>query len=318
MDQHHDCDILLAGDFNSRTGHLEDYILSDNTDYIPEIDGNDNYDTDHFEVPRNSKDPEQNSFGWELITFCRSYGIYILNRRKEGDIDGKITCISNRGSSVVNYMMVNTRVCDMVKRFEVLTHTESDHFPLICELDCKFMSHSSRESVLSEINFTSYKWCTSKENDFQEKLNDEYTSEKLDNIRGLLNQTPDINNVDKIVTLLQDSFRYWCGCMTAKPRQNHLNRQPPWYDDECRTIKKQKFTFLDMFAKTGTQFFYYQFRNLRNKFKHLVRAKAKSYMDSIDDQKKFWNQVKNLTLTGLSGSAVSAKTWFDYYKKLLN
>ena len=110
MDQHHDCDILLAGDFNSRTGHLEDYILSDNTDYIPEIDGNDNYDTDHFEVPRNSKDPEQNSFGRELISFCRSYGIHILNGRKEGDIDGKITCISNRGSSVVDYMMVNTRI----------------------------------------------------------------------------------------------------------------------------------------------------------------------------------------------------------------
>ena len=280
--------------------HDYDHILSDNTDYIPEIDGNDNYDRDHFEVPRNSKalDSEQNSFGRELITFCRSYGIHILNGRKEGDIDGKITCISNGGSSVVNYMMVNTRIYDMVKRFEILTRTESDHFPLTCELDCKFMSHSSGESVLSEINFTSYKWCTSKENDFQEKLNDEYTSEKLDNIRGLLNQTPDINNVDKIVTLLQDSFRYWCGCMTVKPRQNHLNRQPPWYDDECRTIKKQKFKFLDMFAKTGTQLFYYQFRNLRNKFKHVVRAKARSYMDSIrkkvedsiGDQKKFWNQ----------------------------
>ena len=187
------------------------------------------------------------------------------------------------------------------------------------------MPHSSEESVLSEINFTSYKWCkwcTSKENDFQEKLNDEYTSEKLDNIRGLLNQTPDLNNVDKIITLLQDSFRYWCGCMTVKPRQNHLNRQPPWYNDECRTIKKQKFKFLDMFAKTGTQFFYHQFRNLRNIFKHLMRAKAKSYMDSmrekvedsIDNQKKFWNQVKKLTLTGLSGS----ETWFDYYKELLN
>ena len=114
----------------------------------------------------------------------------------------------------------------MVKRFEVLTRTESDHFP-ICEIDCKFMPHSSGESVLSEINFTSYKWCSSKENDFQEKLNDKYTSEKLDNFRGLLNQTTDINNVDKIVTLLQDSFRYWCGCMTVKPRQNHLNRQQP-------------------------------------------------------------------------------------------
>ena len=57
-----------------------------------------------------------------------------------------------------------------------------------------------------------------------------------------------------------------------------------------------------------------------------MRAKAKSYMDSmrkkvedsIDDQKKFSNQLKKLTLTGLSGSAVSAKTWFDYYKELLN
>ena len=123
---------------------------------------------DHFEVPRNSKDPEQNSFGRELITFCRSYGIHTLNGRKEGGIDGKITCISNKGRSVVDYMMVNTRICDMVKRFEVLTRTESDHFPLLtCELDYKFMPHSSEESVLSEINFTSYKWCTSKENDFR-------------------------------------------------------------------------------------------------------------------------------------------------------
>ena len=44
----------------------------------------------------------------------------------------------------------------------------------------------------------------------------------------------------------------------------------------------------------------------------------KKVEDSIDDQKRFWNQVKKLTLTGLSGSAVSAETWFDYYKELLN
>ena len=136
----------------------------------------------------------------------------------------------------------------------MLIRTESDHFPLTCELHCKFMPHSSKESVLRDINFTSYKWCTSKKNDFQEKLNDEYTFEKLDNNSGLLNQTPDLNNVDKIVTLLQESVRYWCSGMTVKPRQSHFNRQPPWYDEECQTIKKQKFKFLDMFAKTGSQF----------------------------------------------------------------
>ena len=89
------------------------------------------------------------------------------------------------------------------------------------------MPHGSEESVQRDLSFTSYKWCTSKKHDFQEKLNDEYTFEKLDNISGLLNQTPDLNNVDKIVTLLQESVRYWCSGMTVKPRQNHFNRQPP-------------------------------------------------------------------------------------------
>ena len=126
IDQHHDCDNLLAGDFNSRKGHLEYYTLSDNSDYIPETDGNDNNDLGHFEVPRNSKDPEQNSFCQELMTFCRFYDIHILNGRKEGDIALKITCISNRGRSVVDYMMVNRRIYDIVKRFEVLTRTESE------------------------------------------------------------------------------------------------------------------------------------------------------------------------------------------------
>ena len=76
--------------------------------------------------------------------------------------------------------MVNTRIYDIVKRSKVLTRTEIDHFPLACELDCKFMPYSSEESVLSDMNFTSYKCCASKESDFQEKLNDEYTFEKLD------------------------------------------------------------------------------------------------------------------------------------------
>ena len=61
---------------------------TNNTDHIPEIADN-NYDFDHFEVPRNSKDPEQNSFGRELITFYRSYDIHILNGKKRETLMGK-------------------------------------------------------------------------------------------------------------------------------------------------------------------------------------------------------------------------------------
>ena len=38
---------------------------------------------------------------------------------------------------------------------------------------------------------------------------------------------------------------------------------------------------------------------------------------ALDDQKEFSNQVKILTMNGLDGSAVSAKTWFDHKKELL-
>ena len=53
-----------------------------------------------------------------------------LNGRKDGDREGNFTCIANGSRSVVNYVLVNTRIYDSINSFHVITHTESDLFPM--------------------------------------------------------------------------------------------------------------------------------------------------------------------------------------------
>ena len=46
--------LLLVGDFNSRTGNMDDFILIDNTDSITEFSENFTYQTDDFQVPKSN------------------------------------------------------------------------------------------------------------------------------------------------------------------------------------------------------------------------------------------------------------------------
>ena len=102
--------------------------------------------------------------------------------------------------------------------------------------------------------------------------------------------------------------------------------KPRWYASECRRIKRYKFKFLNLFVKTGCQYFYEKFRTLRNKFKHRVRAKTKEDKDSLrkqienslNDQKLFWGLIKKVSRGYLVKTNIPAKSRCDYYSTLLN
>ena len=136
FDIYENVDMMLAGDFNSRTGELDDFIIYDSPDFIPELSENPSYDVDDFDISWASMDKEVNNFGRDLISFCQSYGMHILNGRVSGNKNGDITCVANGGRSVVDYMLVNTRLC--IQHFEVIVPVESDHFPMICKVNCAF------------------------------------------------------------------------------------------------------------------------------------------------------------------------------------
>ena len=127
-----DYHLLLVGDFNSRTWNMDDFILRDDTDLIPELSENPIYQTDNFQAPRSNSDTEINNYGKHLISICKSYGMHFLNGRFSGDRHGSTTCIANKGFSVVDYMIADSALFEFVKDFSVIKRDESDHFPLAC------------------------------------------------------------------------------------------------------------------------------------------------------------------------------------------
>ena len=101
-----DASLFLAGDLNSRTSNLQDFIAKDNLDFILGRDAY--YESDDFNMERKSKDLCTNSFRVSLIQLCKTYAIHVFNGRLHQDQEGENTCIANEGASVVDYMIAST------------------------------------------------------------------------------------------------------------------------------------------------------------------------------------------------------------------
>jgi hypothetical protein len=131
--------VLLAEDFNARTGT--------NTDFI-----DCNQLTDVMLVPEAIEDTLPNNMlerqnrdtitvGWhcEFLDFCRTAGLFIFNGSTPRDISGEYTCLSNKGFSTVDYFLTIADQLEGVKHLEVncdekyLGHKDahSDHRPLV-------------------------------------------------------------------------------------------------------------------------------------------------------------------------------------------
>jgi len=90
--------VLKAGDMNARVGQTCDYINNDRP--LPDNDAI-LIDTPLFQV---SRDLTSNRFGDNLLDICKSTNLRIVNGRLNGD-QGKWTCITQNGQSVVDYVI---------------------------------------------------------------------------------------------------------------------------------------------------------------------------------------------------------------------
>ena len=127
--------LFLGGDLNARTKDFLDYIPSDDLLFVY---GDTDYIGDTFDLPRNNRDILKfNMFGKTLTDFCRTNDLHINNGRLFDDTDGNFTSSANNGVSVVDYNICNTALFDKCTYFRVENRTESDHFPINCQLTLK-------------------------------------------------------------------------------------------------------------------------------------------------------------------------------------
>ena len=144
--------------------------------------------------------------------------MHILNRRVSGDKNGDITCVSNGGRSVVDYMSVNTRLCSFIQHFEVIVRIESDHFPVICKVNCAFNESLRTNTIIpasSMINSATYKWLSKASAKFE--LLDEFTERKINKMSDSLSADIDGGKIDTVASLFQNLFGYWCSNMKVRP-----------------------------------------------------------------------------------------------------
>ena len=117
--------------------------------------------------------------------------------------------VANGGRSVVDYMLANTRLYSFIQHFEVIVWVESDHFPVICKVNCVFNESFRTNTVTptsSLTNSATYKWFSKAYAKFEEKLSDEFTERKINKISDSLSTDVDGGKIDTIASLFDSKF----------------------------------------------------------------------------------------------------------------
>ena len=133
-----------------------------------------------------------------------------------------------------------------IQHFEVIARAESDHFPVICKINCASNESLRTNTVIpasSVTNSETYKWFSKAYAKFEEKLSDEFTQHKINKISDSLSADADGGKIDNIASLFQNLFGYWRSNMKGSRRAGKNNTHMEWHDNECKNVKKEKLKF---------------------------------------------------------------------------
>ena len=136
--------VILCGDFNARTGNLEDFIQMDDDNDVYDIQSNFMADCVH---KRHSSDKVVQKYGRKLVEICIDDNMYILNGRTLGDLQGNSTCFSSRGHSVVDYFVCSQNLIQKVLKLHVNNLTMfSDHCPIELNIHLPLQRDSGKKN----------------------------------------------------------------------------------------------------------------------------------------------------------------------------
>lgn len=106
--------LLIGGDFNAKTGKRGSFC-----DEVAE---------------RESKDKVTNTEGVRLLEMVEKSGWEILNGNMEGDEEGEFTFIGAQGNSMIDYILIDTKIKEEIQNFRIEERVESDHLPMVVEI----------------------------------------------------------------------------------------------------------------------------------------------------------------------------------------
>jgi hypothetical protein len=225
-------DIMIIGDFNSRTAKLNE--TPEYNDALANL-------KECFQVEplvnRNSRDNSINQFGKRLLDLCCHTNLNILNGRTIGDVNGQLTSYHYNGASVIDYCIVNRELYTNILYFTVSDPSHiSDHSVITV---CVEGSTFNTNDIIEDNYYVcpkGFKWNNSSEK-YKNVLNTPLLKNKLKYIENC-NYTADSDGINLLCTditsLLCEAGR--CSLKISKGKTKN-KPQTKWYNNSLYGIK---------------------------------------------------------------------------------
>ena len=276
--------------------------------------------------PRNSEDQGINTRGDQLLDFCKTNELAIVNGRKIGDLFGKLTSHQYNGSSAIDYLITEITNFNKISLFEVGDYTPwlSDHTPIFSQIKLNIRTNHSDQTITLHARDKGYTWDDECEEQFKAFLSNHKTI--LENTSQATRQNSDANKLaNEIKNSILNASKE---CNLKKKKQKKGKISTPWFDKECLDLKK---SLTEIGKKLRDDKGNVELRNeifaLKKKLKKMVRKKKRLHKKKIlnemekcsfTDQKKYWNLVRQLEQKEEDKTQyVSPKHLSEHYKNLL-
>ena len=236
LNQKYKCPFVLLGDFNSRTGNL------------------DNLSQNNTIEKRHSLDQKIDTHGRNLIALCNDFNFGILNGRFGNDKNiGQFTCMKTVGSSVVDYIIVSTSLFPFILDFYVDSYDScmSDvHLPLVATIKIESELIKTNDCVGPKYETLKFRstWENEKKKDFKEAFSNEKIlalTEKLQNTTFLSELSQEkIDLVSKELTnILVEPAKQVGICKKYSKNVKRLRKShnQPWFNESCEKHRSNYF-----------------------------------------------------------------------------
>ena len=329
--------ILLAGDFNARTGNESATTTSRTDDVVEDLIADTFIINSHPMTvnTRYSKDVVINDRGRKLLSFLSDSNMEILNGCTMGDITGDFTCHRYNGSSVVDYMLASHHLRQSIKQFNVVRFTTfSDHCPTSCVINSSIRGSSSTDLPKLEDNPLGFRWKSTREHGdptdsaylFKNEQNSEIIKSKIDDIAQTSASCSTVDDVNHLNTKLISLFTDIANTTLVKKRRppNYRNKNV-WYDNTCRNVKRKLSQVAKKFNKIPEK---EELRNLyhasKRSYRNLVRRKKRKFHydlnANIEEGKGInWKRLKALKSTQREEDRLDfhdLANFYEFFKKL--
>ena len=309
--------ILLMGDFNSRSGEKDDFCFVDEcicdqygleslADESQEIYNN--FIKNNIPFKRQNADKTTNCYGNQMIEFCKATNIFILNNRLgEKQTAPKFTC---KDKSTIDYFLASSSLFDAINTFNVhdFCHLYSDaHCPISIILSTQPTGQNVNNGTESHTRTEHIKlWDHSKTDIFQQNFSLDDTSKVQIGLDKLLQKQKICqNDIDTIVndigSLFIDCAESSFGRVKSPGHKNTDENKKSWFNIDCKRARN----------------LYHYARKLYNKYK---TEHNKQFLKSVSiSYKKTINTcIKNTKLTRINKLRKLRTTNPREYWKILN